>query len=198
MNYDPAFQISFLITQGVDTLALVLTAIVPAYLAFKVRDTSLRILSLLLLAFVISHASFHVANLFQALDLAWGVIQPVSVLLLLAFGLHGLKRELWPYGLLLVPLAPGGVAFGIAVTLWGLVVSLAVFVILAATRRNPDVSRMQSLRFGLSIAALVWIVGEVLYLSGEVAVGGIVHAVAMMLFLFFIFGRSRRLFGIVK
>jgi uncharacterized membrane protein HdeD (DUF308 family) len=72
--------------------ALFTVGIVPFYMSFKVKVKSLRILSLLLGLFASIHGLYHLAFDFNQPFLATVVLDPVSAIFLLAFGLYYSKR----------------------------------------------------------------------------------------------------------
>jgi hypothetical protein len=74
--------------------ALFAVGLVPLYLSIRVKVKALRVLSLLLGFFAIIHATYHLAFDFNQSYLAIVVLDPVSVTLLLAFGLYFSKKGL--------------------------------------------------------------------------------------------------------
>jgi len=72
--------------------ALFAVGLVPLYLSFKLNVKSLRILSLMLGLFATIHGTYHLAFDLNQPILAMGVLDPISVTFLLAFGLYFSKK----------------------------------------------------------------------------------------------------------
>ncbi len=79
-------------------------------------------------------------------------------------------------------------------TLVGLAVSLSIFAYLAVRTRNPDVGSVTSFKLGLTIAILVWIIAEILFVYDMGQVGRIVHTIAMLVFPIYFILRAKALF----
>lgn len=76
-------------TLGVMTFAaLAVVSAVPLYISFRVKTQSLRIISMLLGAFAITHGLYHLVDTFSQSFLADVIFEPVSVMFLLAFGIY--------------------------------------------------------------------------------------------------------------
>jgi hypothetical protein len=74
------------------SIALFTVGIVPIFIALRVKVHSLRIMSLLLGLFAITHAFYHLAEAY-GIDFASDIIlEPISVIFLLAFGLYYSKK----------------------------------------------------------------------------------------------------------
>ena len=73
-------------------LALAAVGIVPLIIALRVKVPSLRNLSLLLGVFALAHGFYHLANACDFDILADSVLEPVSVVFLLAFGFYYSKK----------------------------------------------------------------------------------------------------------
>ena len=72
--------------------ALVAVEVVPLFIATRVRISSLRALSLLLGLFAVFHGAYHLAEAFQVDLLADLVLEPLSVVFLLTFGVYYSKK----------------------------------------------------------------------------------------------------------
>ena len=73
-----------------DSIAVLIAAAIPIYLSFYVQG-SLRILTVLLSIFVLIHALYHILEVFEYEDIADTIILPLSILLLIVFGLVYLR-----------------------------------------------------------------------------------------------------------
>lgn len=73
-----------------DSVAVLIAAAIPIYLSFYVQGT-LRILTVLLSIFVLIHALYHILEVFDYEDIADTIILPLSILLLIVFGLVYLR-----------------------------------------------------------------------------------------------------------
>lgn len=79
----------YLSTGGVLLFAIMAGAgTVPLIMAFRLKVSSLRILSALLGLFAIVHGFYHLAYGYQQLFLADVILEPASLLFLLAFGFY--------------------------------------------------------------------------------------------------------------
>ncbi len=72
--------------------SLCLVGLVPILIAFKVRIPSLRIVSLLLGLFAITHGLYHLSEAFGFDLLSDVIFEPSSVVFLLGFGLYYSKK----------------------------------------------------------------------------------------------------------
>ncbi len=73
-------------------VALSLAGIVPVLIAVRVKIPSLRILSLLLGLFAITHGLYHLAEAYGVDFLSDVILEPTSIVFLLAFGLYYSKK----------------------------------------------------------------------------------------------------------
>ena len=175
----------------ISAIAIFLAAIVPIYLTLKLKD-NLRKLTLMLTIFILTHAIFHVTGFFGFNFLAEGVFEPLSVAVLIFFGIafSGFTRPskvgirnivlVWsPTTLFLIIMSN--------ITLILLLVALGIFVWLAARSK-----KIRSFQFQMSIFLIVWILGEItgsLQGSGVVIfpvlqgdIGLEIHTVSMVFF----------------
>ena len=78
-----------LVTGGIVLFAIMAAAgIIPLTMAFRVKVRSLRILSLLLGLFAVTHGFYHLASGYQQDFLADAVFEPISLLLLVGLGAY--------------------------------------------------------------------------------------------------------------
>jgi hypothetical protein len=154
----------------ISAIAIFLAAIVPIYLTLKLKD-NLRKLTLILTIFILTHAIFHVTGFFGFNFLAEGVFEPLSVAVLIFFGIafSGFTRPskvgirnivlVWsPTTLFLIIMSN--------ITLILLLVALGIFIWLAARSK-----KIRSFQFQMSIFLIVWILGEI---TGSLEDSGIV------------------------
>ena len=73
-------------------VALFGVGIVPLLISFKVKVRSLRILSLLLGLFAITHGMYHLSEAYGINILSDVILEPISVGFLLAFGFYYSKK----------------------------------------------------------------------------------------------------------
>ncbi len=76
-------------------LALFGVGIVPLFIALRVKLLSLRILSLLLGAFALTHGLYHLSEAYSLDFLSDVVLEPVSVVFLVSFGLYYSKKGMF-------------------------------------------------------------------------------------------------------
>lgn len=75
------FEINF-----IDALLIFVAAVIPLYLIFRLEG-HLRLLSIVLFAFVIIHAMYHIVAVIGYEDIADNIVQPLSIGVLIVFGL---------------------------------------------------------------------------------------------------------------
>jgi hypothetical protein len=73
-------------------IALFAVGIVPLIISFRVKVRSLRLLSLLLGLFAITHGLYHLSEAYGIGFLSDGILEPISVSFLLAFGFYYSKK----------------------------------------------------------------------------------------------------------
>jgi hypothetical protein len=73
-------------------VALFIVGIVPLIISFKANVRSLRLLSLLLGLFAITHGLYHLSVAYGIDFLSDGILEPISVSFLLAFGFYYSKK----------------------------------------------------------------------------------------------------------
>ena len=74
----------------VNTIAVFFAAIIPLYLSMHLKG-NMRILTLFLSAFAIVHAIYHATEVLGYEELADNVVEPLSITVLIGFGLLYLK-----------------------------------------------------------------------------------------------------------
>ena len=174
----------------ISAIAIFLAAIVPIYLTLKLKD-NLRKLTLMLTIFILTHAIFHVTGFFGFNFLAEGVFEPLSVAVLIFFGIvySGISKQrnlsiqnmsaVWSPVVILLLMN--------SITIILLLGALGIFVWLAARSKN-----IRSFQFQLSIFIIIWIVGDmvsILHDNGIVGfsalqsdLGAGIHVVSMVFF----------------
>ncbi len=76
----------------------------------------------------------------------------------------------------------------------GLAVAFGIFIFLTIRHNLADVSRLSTFRFWLSVAVIVWLVGEVFFRGLGTTTGRIVHIMAMVMFPVIILGKAYSVF----
>ncbi|MGQ0792126.1 MAG: hypothetical protein ACT4NJ_07910 [Nitrosopumilaceae archaeon] len=74
----------------VNSMIVFFAAAIPIYLSFHLKN-KLRILTILLSIFAVIHAIYHATEVFGYTDIAEGILEPLSVVLLISFGLVYLR-----------------------------------------------------------------------------------------------------------
>ncbi len=64
----------------------------------------------------------------------------------------------------------------------GLAVAFGIFIFLAIRHNLADVSRFSTFKFWLSLAVILWLVGEVFLSALTTPTGRIVHIISMVMF----------------
>lgn len=175
----------------VSAILILLAVVVPLYLTVRLRD-NLRKLVLVLTIFILVHAVYHVVGFFGLTILGEGVFEPLSVAILIFFGIvySGMTRPkylgaknstvmVWTPGTLLLLMDN--------ITTALLFVALGIFVWLAVLSKN-----IRTFQFQISIFIIIWILGEIAGIlrdSGIISlsvlqgdVGLEIHVVSMFFF----------------
>ena len=71
---------------------LSIAGVVPLVIIVKVKNRQLRLMSAVLAAFLFSHATFHIVLSLDEFSLALGILWPLSIGLLVVFGVMLLRR----------------------------------------------------------------------------------------------------------
>ena len=174
----------------ISAVLIALAAIVPIYLTIKLKD-NLKKLTAILSIFILIHAIYQVVGFFGLTLLADGVFEPLSVGVLIFFGISysGIAKQrnmsiknmvvVWSPGTLLLLMN--------SITIMLLLGALGIFIWLGARSKN-----IRSFQFQMSIFILIWILGDmvsVLHDNGIVVfsalqsdVGSAIHVVSMVFF----------------
>jgi hypothetical protein len=144
----------------VSAVVILLASIIPIYLTIKLKD-NLKKLTAILSIFILIHAVYQVVGFLGLTLLADGVFEPLSVAVLIFFGIiysgfakpknMGVKNSMvvvWNPGTLLLLMN--------SITTLLLLVALGIFVWLAVRSRN-----IRSFQFQISIFIIIWILGEI-------------------------------------
>jgi hypothetical protein len=144
----------------VSAILILLAAVVPIYLIVRLRN-NLRKLVLLLTIFILVHAVYHVVGFFGLTILGEAVFEPLSVAILIFFGIvySGMTRpnRLGAKNLMVVGWTPGTLLLLMDnITTALLMVALGIFVWLAVLSKN-----IRTFQFQISIFIIIWILGEI-------------------------------------
>ena len=174
----------------ISAVLILLAAIVPIYLTIKLKD-NLKKLTAILSIFILIHAAYQVVGFFGFNLLADGVLEPLSVAVLIFFGIvySGIAKQrnlsiqnmsaVWSPVVILLLMN--------SITIMLLLGALGIFVWLAARSKS-----IRSFQFQLSIFIIIWIVGDmvsVLHDNGIIGfsalqsdLGSGIHVVSMVFF----------------
>jgi len=175
----------------VSAILILFAAVVPIYLTVGLRN-NLRKLVLVLTIFILVHAVYHVVGFFGLTILGEGVFEPLSVAILIYFGIvySGMTRPkyLGAKNSTLVAWTPSTLLLlmdNITTTL--LLVALGIFVWLAVLSKN-----IRTFQFQISIFIIIWILGEIAGIlrdSGIISLSALqgdvgleIHVVSMFFF----------------
>ena len=159
----------------VSAIAIFLAAVVPIYLTLKLKD-NLRRLTLILTIFILTHAIFHVTGFLGFNFLAEGVFEPISVTVLIFFGIafsgyaKAAKIDMKSMAVVWTP----AILFLIImsnITVILLLIAFGIFVWLAARSKT-----IRSFQFQMSIFLVVWVLGEI---AGNLQDSGIIVFTAL-------------------
>jgi hypothetical protein len=159
----------------ISAIAILLAAVVPIYLTLKLKDT-LRRLTLILTIFILTHAIFHVTGFLGFNFLAEGVFEPISVAVLIFFGIafsgytKAAKTSMKSMAVVWSP-ATFILIFMSNITVILLFVALGMFVWLVARSKS-----IRSFQFQMSLFLVVWVLGEI---AGSLQVSGIIVFTAL-------------------
>jgi hypothetical protein len=76
----------------VSGILILVSSAIPLYLSFKLKK-ELKVLTMLLAVFLLSHATYHVLSVVGFESLGEGVFEPASVVVLIIFGFVYLKTR---------------------------------------------------------------------------------------------------------
>lgn len=159
----------------VSAIAIFLAVVVPIYLTLKLKD-NLRRLTLILTIFILTHAIFHVTGFLGFNFLAEGVFEPISVTVLIFFGIafsgytKASKINMKSVAVVWIPATLFLIIIS-NITIILLLVALGIFVWLAARSKN-----IRSFQFQMSIFLVIWILGEI---AGSLQDSGIIVFTAL-------------------
>ena len=159
----------------ISAIAIFLAAVVPIYLTLKLKD-NLRKLTLILTIFILTHAIFHVTGFLGFNFLAEGVFEPLSVAVLIFFGIafsgytKAAKTSMKSMAIVWIPATVFLIIMS-NITVILLLIALGIFVWLAAKSKS-----VRSFQFQMSIFLVVWILGEI---AGSLQDSGIIVFTAL-------------------
>jgi hypothetical protein len=174
----------------ISAIAIFLAAVVPIYLTLKLKD-NLRRLTLILTIFILTHAIFHVTGFLGFNFLAEGVFEPISVAVLIFFGIafsgYTKAAKISMKSVAIVSPATLFLIIMSNITVILLLVALGIFVWLVARSRS-----IRSFQFQMSIFLVVWILGEIagslqdsgiiVFIALQADIGLEIHVVSMVFF----------------
>jgi hypothetical protein len=145
--------------QFISAIIILASSAVPIYLTIKLKD-NLKKLTLILTIFILIHAVYHVFGFLGYSLLAEGVFQPLSVAVLIFFGIvysGFIKPKNGGIKNIVMVLSPAiFLLFMNNITIILLLIALGIFVWQAARSKN-----IRSFQFQISIFLVVWILGEI-------------------------------------
>jgi hypothetical protein len=145
--------------QYFSAIIILASSAVPIYLTIKLKD-NLKKLTLILTIFILIHAVYHVFGFLGYSLLAEGVFQPLSVAVLIFFGIvysGFIKPKNGGIKNIVMVLSPAiFLLFMNNITIILLLIALGIFVWQAARSKN-----IRSFQFQISIFLVVWILGEI-------------------------------------
>lgn len=145
--------------QFISAIIILASSAIPIYLTIKLKD-NLKKLTLILTIFILVHAVYHVFGFLGYNLLAEGVFQPLSVAVLISFGIvySGFtKPKNGSVKKMVMALNPGiFLLFMNNITIILLLIALGIFV-WQATRSKS----IRSFQFQISVFLVVWILGEI-------------------------------------
>jgi len=148
----------------ISAIAIFLAAVVPIYLSLRLKG-NLRRLTLLLTIFILTHAIFHITGYFGFNFLAEEVFEPLSVAVLILFGITLLGFSTTTTTTSKASIRYMSIGWSAAtviliimsnITLILLLVALGIFVFLILRSMN-----VRSFQFQMSIFLIIWILGEI-------------------------------------
>lgn len=143
----------------ISAILILFAAIVPIYLTIKLRN-DLRKLVLILTIFILVHSIYHIAGFFGLTILSEAVFEPLSVAILIYFGIiyYELTRPKYLGTKSMMKMVlPGTLLFVMDnITAAMLFVVLGIFVWLATLSRN-----IRTFQFQISIFIIIWTLGEI-------------------------------------
>ena len=143
----------------ISAILILFAAVVPIYLTIKLRN-DLRKLVLILTISIFVHSVYHIAGFFGLTILSEAVFEPLSVAILIYFGIiyYELTRPKYLGTKSMMKMVlPGTLLFVMDnITAAMLFVALGIFVWLATLSRN-----IRTFQFQISIFIIIWTLGEI-------------------------------------
>jgi hypothetical protein len=143
----------------ISAILILFAAVVPIYLTIKLRN-DLRKLVLILTIFILVHSIYHIAGFFGLTILSEAVFEPLSVAILIYFGIiyYELTRPKYLGTKSMMKMVlPGTLLFVMDnITAAMPFVVLGTFVWLATLSRN-----IRTFQFQISIFIIIWTLGEI-------------------------------------
>jgi hypothetical protein len=147
----------------ISAIFILLAAVVPIYLTLRLSGR-LRKLVLILTIFILVHSLYHIAGFFGLTMLAEAVFEPLSVAVLIFFGIiyyetakPKLGKNLGAKSMMSIISSPGILFFIMDnITTMLLFVALGLFGWLAIKSRN-----IRNFQFQISIFIIIWTLGEI-------------------------------------
>ncbi len=149
----------------ISAFAIFLAAVIPIYLTIKLKSGQIRRLTLILAIFILTHSIYHITGYFGFNFLAEGVFDPLSVAVLILFGITLLGFSNTPTTTSKTSIKYMSIGWSAAtvsliimsnITLILLLVALAIFAWLILRSMN-----VRSFQFQMSIFLIIWILGEI-------------------------------------
>ena len=145
--------------QFISAIIILASTAVPIYLTIKLKD-NLKKLTLILTVFILIHAVYHVLGFLGYSLLAERVFQPLSVAVLIFFGMvySGFtKPKNGSVKKMVMTLNPGiFLLFTNNITIILLLIAFGIFVCQATRSKS-----IRSFQFQISVFLIVWILGEI-------------------------------------
>jgi hypothetical protein len=173
----------------ISAVLILLAAIVPIYLTVKLKD-NLKKLTAILSIFILMHAAYQVVGFFGLNLLADGVLEPLSVAVLIFFGIvySGIAKQRLSIQNMSAVWSPVVILLLMnSITIMLLLAALGIFVWLVARSKN-----IRSFQFQLSIFIIIWIVGDMISMLHDNGIVGFfalqsdlgagIHVVSMVFF----------------
>jgi hypothetical protein len=174
----------------ISAFLILLAAVVPIYLTIKLKD-NLKKLTAILSIFIIIHAVYQLVGFFGLTLLADGVFEPLSVGVLIFFGIiysDIVKQKNMSIKNMVVVWSPGTLLLLMnSVTIILLLGALGIFVWLAVRSKN-----IRSFQFQMSIFIIIWLLGDmvsIMYNNGifvfsalQSDIGSGIHVVSLVFF----------------
>jgi hypothetical protein len=143
----------------ISAILILFAAVVPIYLTIKLRN-DLRKLVLILTIFILVHSIYHIAGFFGLTILSEAVFEPLSVAILIYFGIiyYEITRPKYLGTKSMMKMVlPGTLLFVMDnITAAMLFVVLGIFIWLATLSRN-----IRTFQFQISIFIIIWTLGEI-------------------------------------